>query len=67
MRRWFELGWLAILLLLVGYELLAVAKHTTQTPTLTELVVKISPPELTLAFLTWLWLHFAIRYFKRGF
>jgi hypothetical protein len=67
--RWslaYTLGWIAVALVPILYELYAVifGKHTD--PPLTDVVATYIPwyitmPVLTL-FLSWLWLHFAAQY-----
>ncbi len=58
----FVWGWVAIFCILLGYELYAVLwGHGREWP-LTWVTVKYCPWWCTMGFLTWLWLHFAIRY-----
>lgn len=64
-KSW-EIGWLIILGILFAYEMYAVFLHHPDRPTLTRLTVSYVPAEVTLSFLAWLWLHFAIRYFGRA-
>lgn len=59
----FTYGWVAILALLLGYELWALLDHNTHTPSLTGTVVRYCPAWVTLPFVGWLFIHFAVRYF----
>jgi hypothetical protein len=55
-------GWVAILAILFGYELYAlIFGHGKDWP-LTWVTIKNCPWWLTMSFLTWLWVHFAVRY-----
>ena len=59
----YEWGWVAILAILAGYELWAVAHgKKSNDPPLTWLTIRYVPWWVTMPFLTWLWMHFAIRY-----
>jgi hypothetical protein len=55
-------GWVAILLVLAFYEFWAGWGPQKHTPMLTQVTVKFVPWWATMSFLTWLWLHFCIRY-----
>jgi hypothetical protein len=57
-------GWVAILLITFVYELVAVLDKNPSTPSLTQTVIRYSPWWITMPFLTWLWLHFLVRYWK---
>ncbi len=57
----FVWGWVAILSILIGYELYAVI-WGTQDPPLTDVVSRYLPWWITVPFLTWLLLHFAAQY-----
>jgi len=63
--KW-ELGWLLILGALFTYEAYAVFARNPYRPTLTKLTITVIPPEITLTFICWLFLHFAIHYYRRG-
>ena len=55
-------GWIAILTILAGYELYAVFfGHKYDVP-LTWVTVRYVPWWVTLPFLVWLLVHFALRY-----
>lgn len=55
-------GWVAILVALAGYEFWCLLSGDMQTPPLTRVTIKYVPWFITIPFLTWLWIHFAIRY-----
>jgi hypothetical protein len=59
---WWVAGWAAILFSLLGYELWSLIDHTTRTPPLTWVICRYSPWYVTLSFIGWLFLHFALRY-----
>jgi len=56
------LGWIAILLGLAFYEFWSGWGTGKHTPMLTPVTVRYSPWWVTMPFLTWLWLHFFLRY-----
>jgi len=58
----YVIGWIAILTILAGYELWGVLGQDPYTPPLTQVTCRWVPWWVTLPFLTWLWLHFALRY-----
>lgn len=58
----FVYGWVAILAILVGYELYAVLRGGQTDPPLTWVTVKYVPKWITLPFLGWLFTHFLTRY-----
>jgi hypothetical protein len=60
-------GWVAILLGLAFYEFWSGWGTGKHTPMLTQITVKYCPWYVTLGFLTWLWIHFALRYFNSGY
>lgn len=66
-RRWsrWVIGWIVLTIAVVAYELVAVLDGAYETPTLTYLVVKYIPEEITITFLLWLLVHFGIRYLRR--
>lgn len=59
-------GWVAILVILASYELYAVftSKHSFDPP-LTWVTVRYCPWWITMPFLTWLFVHFAVRYMHK--
>ena len=57
----FVWGWVAILGILITYELYAVCTHSNDPP-LTDVTLKYIPWWLVMPFLTWLWLHFGTQY-----
>jgi hypothetical protein len=63
-RTWSIIGWILILAALFIYELIAVLDKNLHTPSLTQVVVHYVPKWITLPFLLWLFLHFAIRYWR---
>jgi hypothetical protein len=63
-RTWWITGWILILAALFIYELIAVLDKNPHTPSLTQVVVHYVPGWITLPFLLWLFLHFAIRYWR---
>jgi len=46
----------------LGYELWAGLDHNSRTPMLTQAVTRYVPWYYTMIGLSWLWLHFAVRY-----
>lgn len=64
MNKAYAFGWVAILLILFGYELYALWFGKGQDWPLTWLTVKYAPWWAVMPFLTWLWVHFAMRYME---
>lgn len=60
-------GWLSILLVLFGYELFALLDRNAWTPSLTATTVRYVPWWVTLPFVAWLFVHFALRYFNSAY
>lgn len=60
------IAWVVLMAVIIGYELWCVLGHDPYTPPLTSVVVKLLPSWVTMPFLVWLVLHFAIRYAKKG-
>jgi len=58
----FVYGWLAILLILGGYEGYALFRGNGYQPPLTQVVCRYVPWWITLPFIGWLFYHFARRY-----
>lgn len=56
------MAWFILFFIVLGYEIYAGIDHSDRTPMLTHVVVRYVPWWATLTFVTWLWLHFAIRY-----
>lgn len=61
-NRWYVVGWVLILLALLAYELWALLDHDMRTPSLTATTVRYAPWYVTLGFVGWLFIHFAVRY-----
>ena len=61
-NRYYVLGWVAILITLAFYEFWAGWGPGRSTPMLTQITVRYCPWWVTMPFVTWLWIHFAIRY-----
>jgi len=55
-------GWLAILIGLAFYEFWSLYGPEKSTPPLTHVVVRYVPWYVTMPFVTWLWIHFFVRY-----
>ena len=62
--RAYVYGWIAILAILAGFELFALFHRDRETPTLTRTVITYVPWWVTLPFLSWLLLHFLLRYWR---
>lgn len=56
--------WIAILSALLGWELFCLWDGDPHTWTLTRTVITYVPWWVTLGFVTWLWIHFALRYWR---
>jgi hypothetical protein len=56
------IGWVLILLGLAFYEFWSGFGTGKSTPMLTQVTVRYCPWWVTMPFLTWLFIHFAIRY-----
>lgn len=61
---WAVVIWLVILGSLLGNELYALLGGNSKDMPLTQLTVKYSPWYVTLPFIVWLFIHFAVRYFN---
>ena len=55
-------GWIVILTVLAFYEFWAGYGPQKHTPMLTQVTVRYVPWYVTMPFLTWLWIHFCMRY-----
>jgi hypothetical protein len=64
---WHTLGWIVILGSLAGYEFWAMFDHDARTPMLTQATVRWIPWYVTLPFIVWLFVHFAVRYFNAAY
>lgn len=60
-------GWVAIVLGLLFYEFWAGWGTGKHTPMLTQVTVRYCPWWVTMPFLTWLWLHFLLRYVSHSY
>jgi hypothetical protein len=59
--------WIVLLIALAAYELRTVLDKKPHTLPLTIVVVTWVPGILTMVFLSWLWVHFFIRYWQSGY
>lgn len=59
--------WIAILGTLFANEMYALLGGNAKDMPLTQLTVKYSPWYVTLPFIGWLFIHFAIRYFNPAY
>lgn len=64
---WHTLVWLAWLLFFGAYELWAGVDARARTPMLTQATVRYIPSWITLPFIVWLFVHFAVRYFNASY
>lgn len=64
---WAVVIWLVILGSLLGNELYALLGGNSKDMPLTQLTVKYSPWYVTLPFIVWLFIHFAVRYFNPAY
>jgi hypothetical protein len=60
-------SWIFLGVVVLLYELRTVLDRNPHTLPLTTVVTTWVPGIITMGFLTWLWLHFAIRYWQSGF
>ena len=56
------IGWILLTLGVGFYECWSIWGAGKHTPPLTHVTVRYVPWYVPMSFLTWLWLHFAIRY-----
>jgi hypothetical protein len=59
--------WVALVLVVAVYELRTVLDRNPHTLPLTTVVVSWVPGGITMAFLTWAWIHFFVRYLNSGY
>lgn len=60
-------AWVAILIALAGYECWALLSGDMATPPLTRVTIKYVPWYVTVPFLVWLLIHFAVRYSNHAY
>ena len=60
--KWWVIGWILIIVGLAFYEFWSGFGPGKATPMLTQVTVRYVPWWVTMPFLTWLFVHFAIRY-----
>lgn len=61
------IGWVIILTVLAAYEIWCLVSGDPHTPPLTRVTIKYVPWYVTLPFLTWLLIHFIVRYFNPSY
>jgi hypothetical protein len=54
--------WFILFFVCVSYEVWAGINHGARSPMLTQVVVRYIPWPFTMAFIVWLFCHFAVRY-----
>jgi len=59
---WHTLVWLVWFVAFLAYESWAGLDHDSRTPMLTQATVRYVPWYVTLSFILWLFIHFAVRY-----
>lgn len=65
--NWAIAIWLVILGSLLVNEMYALLGHNSKDMPLTQLTVKYSPWYVTMPFIVWLFVHFAVRYFNPAY
>lgn len=61
-NKYWVFGWVCILVGLAFYEFWSGFGTGKETPMLTQVTVRYVPWYVTMSFLTWLFIHFAVRY-----